>query len=87
VTANGGEIDAFSRRRSRTLVSIRLQQPTRRRRTSQLATMSKSTVLVIDDEPIFASSCAAFEFEGFTVREARTRAGPFGRRRCNHPIS
>src|SRR5262245_64694821 len=46
-------------------------QPTRSRRTSQLETMSKSAVLVIDDElHIRQFLRAAFEFEGFNVREA-----------------
>src|SRR3989442_15887457 len=48
------------------------RRPNFRRRISRWATMSNATILVIDDElPIRQFLRAAFEFEGFTVHEAK----------------
>ena len=44
--------------------------------------MGNATILVIDDEfSIRQFLRAAFEFEGFTVREARDAEGAFARQR------
>src|SRR3989442_3713938 len=48
------------------------RRPNFRRRIARWATMSNATILVIDDElPIRQFLRAAFEFEGFTVHEAK----------------
>src|SRR6266849_2804268 len=68
---------ARSKRSARAPIAARscrygCRRPNLRRRISRWATMSNATILVIDDElPIRQFLRAAFEFEGFTVHEAK----------------